>query len=254
MVDVFEQVEEELRSERYKRLARKWLPVVGAVLAVALVAALSWWGWDSYQTSRADKASVAYARGLQALQTNDTTAAEAAFAEAEKAGNGAYKALALQQRAGLAVMAGETTEAVALFDQAAKATRDPLLGDLSNYKASLILMDSATLEDLQARLEPLAKEGRPLRPFAQHALAMASLQHGKTSEARSAFVLLTLGQDVPDVIRQFAQNGIEAIDSGIAGNLGQISERMAQLPQPQAAPVGLGQSMGPQGPGTAPAQ
>ena len=34
MVDVFDQVEEELRSDRYKRLARTWLPVVGGVLLV----------------------------------------------------------------------------------------------------------------------------------------------------------------------------------------------------------------------------
>ena len=37
MVDVFEQVEEELRSDRYKRLARTWLPIAGVVLVVALI-------------------------------------------------------------------------------------------------------------------------------------------------------------------------------------------------------------------------
>ena len=36
MVDVFEQVEEELRSDRYKRLARTWLPVAGGVLLVGM--------------------------------------------------------------------------------------------------------------------------------------------------------------------------------------------------------------------------
>ena len=57
MVDVFEQVEEELRSDRYKRLARTWLPVAGVVLVVALVAALGWWGWDSLNSSKAAKAA-----------------------------------------------------------------------------------------------------------------------------------------------------------------------------------------------------
>ena len=64
MVDVFEQVEEELRSDRYKRLARTWLPVLGVVLVVALIGALGWWGWDSYQTSRASKGAEAYDRGV----------------------------------------------------------------------------------------------------------------------------------------------------------------------------------------------
>ena len=47
VTDVFEEVEEEIRSERLKRLARNWLPVVGGILLVALIAALSWWGWQS---------------------------------------------------------------------------------------------------------------------------------------------------------------------------------------------------------------
>ena len=41
MVDVFEQVEEELRSDRYKRMAKVWLPVVGGILALALIALIA---------------------------------------------------------------------------------------------------------------------------------------------------------------------------------------------------------------------
>jgi hypothetical protein len=81
VVDVFEQVEEELRSDRYKRLARTWLPVFGGILVLALIAALSWWGWQSYQTNQADKASAAYDRGMIALQADNPSGADAAFAD-----------------------------------------------------------------------------------------------------------------------------------------------------------------------------
>ncbi|RZJ18161.1 MAG: tetratricopeptide repeat protein [Brevundimonas sp.] len=234
MVDVFEQVEEELRSDRYRRLARTWLPVVAGVLAVALVAALAWWGWQSWQTSRADQASVAYDRGLEALESNNAAGAEAAFAEAAEKGGGAYKALALMQRAGLAVDQNKVTEAVALFDEAAKASRDPILSDPAALKAVYLLMDTATLPDIEKRLEPLVGEKRPLRAFAQEAQAMARLQHGKTAEARSVLVQLQLGQDVPDQVRQRAQAAIEAIDSGTAAALPAILKAQAALP---AAPA-----------------
>ena len=79
MVDVFEQVEEELRSDRYKRLARTWLPVAGGVILVALIAALAFWGWDSWQTSKADKASVAYDRGLVSIRPFFVTRKSALF-------------------------------------------------------------------------------------------------------------------------------------------------------------------------------
>ncbi|MDP2116219.1 MAG: tetratricopeptide repeat protein, partial [Brevundimonas sp.] len=129
MVDVFEQVEEELRSERYKRLARTWLPVAGGVLLIALIAALSFWGWDSWQTSKADKASVAYDRGLESLQAGNPVGADAAFLQAVNEGNGAYKAMALVHRAGIALDANRVPEALRLLDEAAGASSDPLLSD-----------------------------------------------------------------------------------------------------------------------------
>lgn len=232
MVDVFEQVEEELRSDRYTRLARTWGPVVGGVLLVALVAALGWWGWDSFQTNRAAKASVAYSRGLEAMEAGNASGARAAFVEAAQDGNGAYKALSLNQQAALALAENKADEAVKLFDEAAKASRDPLLADVARLKAAWLLMDidSTPLADIEKRLTPLTEEKRPLRPFAQQALAMARLQRGQAAEARSILVQLTLGQDVPDVIRQTSQSTIDAIDSGALANLSDILKAQRSLP------------------------
>ncbi|HEY1072124.1 tetratricopeptide repeat protein [Brevundimonas sp.] len=218
-------------------MARTWLPIGAGLLAVALVAALGWWGWQSYVTNQADKASVAYDRGMEALQANNPSGADAAFAEAAKSGNGAYKALALMQQAGIAVSANKTQDAVKLFDDAAKAAGDPIIADAAAIKAAFLLMDTASLDDIQKRLEPLADDKRPLHSFAQEALAMAQLQHGKTAEARQAFVQLQLGQDVPDDIRQRAQAGVQAIDSGTAAGLAAIVRAAIALPSPAAAPA-----------------
>ncbi len=218
-------------------MARTWLPIGAGLLVVALVAALGWWGWQSYVTNQADKASAAYDRGMEALQANNPSGADAAFAEAAKSGNGAYKALALMQQAGIAVTANKTQDAVKLFDDAAKAAGDPIIADAAAIKAAFLLMDTASLEDIQKRLEPLADDKRPLHAFAQEALAMAQLQHGKTAEARQAFVQLQLGQDVPDDVRQRAQAGVQAIDSGTAAGLAAIVRAAVALPAPAAAPV-----------------
>jgi hypothetical protein len=235
VVDVFEQVEEELRSDRYKRMARTWLPIGAGLLVVALVAALGWWGWQSYMTNQADKASAAYDRGMIALQADNPSGADAAFAEAAKSGNGAYKALALMQQAGIAVTANKTEDAVKLFDDAAKAAGDPIIADAAAIKAAFLLMDTAPLADIQKRLEPLANDKRPLHAFAQEAQAMALLQHGKTAEARQIFVQLQLGQNVPDDIRQRAQAGVQVVDSGTAAGLAAIVRAAVALPTPAVA-------------------
>ena len=240
VTDIFEQVEEELRSERYKRLARTWLPVLGGVLLLALIAALGWWGWQANETSRAGKASVAYERGIEALRSNDPAAAESAFQEAAQVGNGAYKSMALAQRAGLALAGNRTDEAIDLLDQSAKAIGDPLMSDSSAFKAALLVMDTdASYEDVEKRLTPLTREGRPFRAEALEALAMAQIQHGKTTEARATFVQLQLGQDVPDTIRQRAQAAIGMIDGGTLGGIGQVLEAQSAAPEivsPDAGP------------------
>lgn len=236
MVDVFEQVEEELRSDRYKRLARTWLPVVGGALLVALIAALAVWGWDNWQTSKADKASVAYDRGLESLQAGNPVGADAAFVQAANEGNGAYKAMALMQRAGIAVEANRIPDAVRFLDEAASASRDPLLSDPAAYKAALLAMDTETLAQIEARLEPLTGDDRPFSPFALEALAMARLQHGQTAAAREALVVLKNGLDTPEIVSQSAELAIAAIDSGAAANLKRIIDAQAAIPAP-VAPV-----------------
>lgn len=228
MVDVFDQVEEELRSDRYKRLARTWLPVVGGVLLVALIAALAWWGWQKMETSKADKASIAYERGLESLQSNNPVGADAAFTQAANEGNAAYKALALQQRAGIAVQANRIPDAVELLDEAAKASRDPLFADGAAWKAALLLLDTAPLADIEARLEPLTKEGRPFRAFARETLALAQLQHGQTAKARTTLVVLKNSLDTPQDMSQRADLTLASIDSGTAPNLKAIVDAMAQ--------------------------
>ncbi|QDH73451.1 tetratricopeptide repeat protein [Brevundimonas sp. M20] len=235
MSDVFEQVEEELRSERYKRLARVWLPIVGGVLVVALIGALAFWGWQSWETSKADKASIAMERGLESLQSNNPVGADAAFAQAAKEGNSAYKALALQHRAGIALDAGRDAQALAFLDEAAAASRDPLISGPAAYKALLLAMDIETLEQVTKRAEALSGDDRPFNAFAQEALALALLQHGKPNEAKAILVVLKNDIDTPPLVSQHAQIALDAIDSGGAANVQAIVGQMAAA-QAAAAP------------------
>jgi len=49
LTDLFDEVEEQLRSDRYRTLARKALPWILALLAAGLVAFLAVWGWQRYR-------------------------------------------------------------------------------------------------------------------------------------------------------------------------------------------------------------
>lgn len=235
MVDVFEQVEEELRADRYKRLARQWGPWAAGLLLLALIGALAYWGWDSMKTRKADEASVIYERGVQSLMADNPVGAAAAFAEAEKKADGAYKALSLIQLGGLAFMDNRFDEAIDYYDRASRASRDPLIADVALLKAVYVVMDTGTLEQVLARVEPLARDGRPMRAFALEAQWLSLIQHGKIKEAEDVLTSLQYDVAAPQSVRDRAQIGLSQIRNGTAQNIGAVVREMARIEAETAA-------------------
>lgn len=240
MVDVFEEVEEQLRSDRYKTLALKSLPWVSGVLLLALVGAVGYYGWEKHVEGSAAAASQAYEQAGVDLNKGDIGKAFLEYGEVAKTGTPAYKALALQQQAGIRLQQDKVDEAVKLFDEAAKVSPDLLFGDLARLKSAFALMDTAPYGEIEARLKPLTAEKHPYRAQAQEALAMAKLGAGKAAEARSDFQVLTLSPDATDGIRSRAQAAIALIDSGTAKSLPDIVKAAKALPPtPAGLPPGL---------------
>lgn len=219
MVDVFSEVDEQLRSEQLKTLLQKYLPGVLGGLAAVLLLALAYWGWTAYRQSVAEKASAAYAQGVDSLSHGDTAGAFVHFVATTKFSSPIYRSLALQQEAGVWLSQNKIAKAVDLLDQAAKAAPDPMVADAARLKAAYALMDTASFGDIEARLNPLADPKRPFSALAKEALAFAKLKAGMTSQARSDFVVLTLLASSSDDIRKRAQAAIGMIDDGSAQQL-----------------------------------
>lgn len=235
MSDVFEEVEENLRTERWIALAKRWWPVAAGIVAAVILVVAGFWFFDARKGWTGAEASQAYQRGIDAIEADNLSGAEAAFVEAEEAGNPGYRALALMQRAGLRVDRREFAEAVTLFDEAADVTDEPLLSDIASLKAAWILMDTASIEDLTVRLSPLTEDGRPFRYHAREALALARLQHGQGDAARQQLQALTLELDVPEPVRQRAQITLGLIDSGSAEAIPDIVAAAARVAETDAA-------------------
>jgi hypothetical protein len=230
--DLFEEVEEQLRSDRYRALALKALPWVLGLAAVALVAALGWWGWQTYTRKQDAKASDEYAAALDDMAQGRQPQAEKLWTEVSKSPSRAYKSLALMQLGGLALSDKKTPQAVKFFDQAADAAPDPIIGDAARLKSAFALLDTAPAKELEARLAPLMKDGRPYRAQAREALAFTKLMAGDMAGARSNFLLISQSLDAPPGARERAQAAINLIDSGSAKAIPQVVKAAAALPPP----------------------
>lgn len=254
MTDLFEEVEEQLRSERYRALFRRALPWVLALAAAALVAALAVWGWQQYRQQISDKASETYNAALEAASQGQGDRAVRLWGEVAKSQSRAYKSLALMQLGGLKMASGspaDTKAAVALFDQAADAAPDDLLGDAARLKSALAILDTAPFSELEGRLAPLMKDGHPYRVQAREALAFAKLMKGDTAGARTDFVVIGATLDAPDSARQRANAAVNLIDSGSAKMVpAAVKAALAAPPPMLVAPGGtpIGPAPQPQAP------
>jgi hypothetical protein len=232
VTDIFEEVEEQLRSERYVTLVRRGWPWVLGLAIALLAAALAWWGYSRYRDGQDARASEDYAAALDTLKAGDEAKAFTQFQAAAKTPSRGYKALALMQEGGIRMDQNKVQEAVALFDQAASAAPDLVIGDMARLKSAFALMDTAPYPAIEERLKPLTDAKHPYRAAAREALAMAELKAGKLKAARDDFVVIRLLPDAPDSMRQRAELAIAAIDSGSVASLPQAVVEAAKAPPP----------------------
>ena len=232
MTDFLEEIEEQLRSDRYRQLfIRGWPWAVGVAVA-ALLVTLAAWGYQTWRAGEDAKAAQAYASALATMQKGDLNGAFTQFGKAADTPSKGYKTLALMQEGGIRLQQDKTEEAVELFDQAAQAAPSPLLGDMARLKSALALMDTAPFAALQERLTPLMDSKRPYASAAREALAMAKLKAGRLQEARADFQVLQLLPEATRSQQQRAQAAILAIDSGAISNLPQAVAASRSLPMP----------------------
>jgi hypothetical protein len=235
VVDIFDEVEEDLRAERAERLLKKyaWLLIV---LAVAIIGgAAGWQLWNRYQARQDAAAGARYVAVQNALEqpggakASQITALDKIAASAPSG----YRTLARLRAAGLKADAGDTAGAVALWNEvAADGSADRLLRDLASLLASQRELDHGDPAQLEARLKPLAEPANPWSTLAQEQLAMLDLRQGKVDDARRKLQMLSFDIDSP--------SGLRARASALLAGLGpqdpgpQDQARKDQGPQDQA--------------------
>ncbi len=203
VVDIFDEVEQDLRAERAERVLKRygWLLVAAAVAVVGGVA-----GWQFWQHSLAqrDEAAAAGYIAVQNAVGQGTASAEQIGVLDQLAATApeGYRTLARLRAAGLKADSGNVAEAVALWNTvAADPKADPLLRDLASLLATGHELDRGDPALLQARIKPLAEPGNPWSALAREQLAMLDLRLGNADAARLALQVMSVGMDTPPGLR-----------------------------------------------------
>ena len=184
MSDIFTEVDEEVRREQFKKLWERYgnYVVAAAFLVVAAVAA--WRAYDYWETRRAAEAGAAYDSAARLAEEGKHSEAEAAFAKLVADGTAGYRMLA-RLREAAEIAERDPKAAVAAYDKIAGETSgQPLVSELASIRAAFLLVDTAKLDELTGRLEPLAQPSGTFRHTARELLALAAWRNRDTAALR----------------------------------------------------------------------
>ena len=211
MAEIFQEVDEDVRKERYEKLWRKYGNyAVGAALGIVLgtVAVV---GWRQYQTSQREAEGTRFEAALVlARDGRSAEAANAFMALAADAGAG-YRTLARFQAAAALRAAGDVDGSVAAYDVlAADSGASDDLRDLAALLAVQNLIDRIEGAELERRLEPLMADDNPWRYSARELAALSALSSGDVARAREGFTALADDATAPAGLRARAAEMLAA--------------------------------------------
>ena len=211
MPDIFDEVEEDLRAERMRRLLTRYAGVFLSLVLLAVGGAAGWQGWRWYQARQDRTAAQTYVTAmLEAEATGPTAAAAharalAAFDALARHAPPGYRSLARLHAAALQADAGHASAALALWDAvAADSDADPLLRGLASLLWASRQLDTGDPGLLAARLRPLAEPGGAWRTLAEEDLALLDLRQHRDAEAKRRLSALVKDTAAPGGLRQRA--------------------------------------------------
>jgi hypothetical protein len=216
--DIFDEVEEDLRAERAKKLLNRYgcLLAGAALLAVLAVAGVQGWRWWQ------DRAAMATAEGyLAAARSASETGTDAAvaarrFAAVAAQAPAGYRTLARLRAAALRVEAGERDAALAEWDALARdGSVEAHYRDLASVLWGIhALENDDSAAAVEARMAALAEGSGPFRASAAEIRALAALKRGETEAARRGLGTLARDGAVPEGVRERAGRVLSGIGGG----------------------------------------
>ena len=205
MSDIFREVDEEIRKERYASLWKKYGPyVIGAAVALVLGVA-GYQGWQQWQRSQAIEASNAYADAVAQAEAGNVEPALQQFGEMSEPGASGYGLLAAFREAELRAQQGDVEAAVGIWNRIAGSSGTPQpFGDLATIFAVQHRIDDGDPAALAQRLQPLAEGNGAFRWTAVELQAFLAREQGDSERAVELYRQIADASNVPPAQRQRA--------------------------------------------------
>jgi hypothetical protein len=206
---LFREVDEDVRQDEYKKLWSRFGKTIMAAIAAIVLGVGGYEGWKYYQKGEADKAAVVYLDAVKKANDGKFDDALGAFAAIKHTG---YAQLAKLREAAIQAEKGDAAKAIAAYEAiSADASSDKLLADVARIRAGYLMVDTATLDDLQKKLGAFTVADSPWRHNAREIVGLAAFRLKDFSTAERFMNEIFADAEAPQAIKQRAQVMLQLI-------------------------------------------
>jgi hypothetical protein len=184
VTDIFQEVDEEVRRERLKKLWERYGGHLIAGCIVVVIGVGAWRGYEWWQAKQAAQSGAIFEQAVRLAESGKHQEAASAFAKLSADGTSGYRVLARLREAAELAPTDRKAAIVAYDALATDNSVGQVVQDLAAVRAAFLLVDTAPYPEILKRLEPAAAADRAFRHSAREILALSAWKAGDMSAAR----------------------------------------------------------------------
>ena len=205
MSELFDEVDEEVRREQFKKLWDKYSLYIIAGMILIIAAVGGWRGYQYLEAKKAAEAGAAFDKAVELADANKHAEAEAAFADLVAKAPFGYRTLS-RLRLAAEIANRDAPAAAKMYDEIAA---DRSVGvadqDLARIRAAQLLLETASYPNMKVRLEAAAAPGATFRHTARELLALSAWRANDAAAARQWLDMIANDGETPPSLRSRAE-------------------------------------------------
>jgi hypothetical protein len=202
MSDIFQEVEEDVRRERYEQLWQKYGNYIITAAAALVIAVGGYQAWNTYDSNQRQQVSERYEKAQTIAATGKAAdQAEMEFAELSKSGYFGYATLSKFNLVTTYLAQNKREAAVALLRELVDSSNDTV-SSVARLRLAWLEADARPKPEIEAILQPLRAADNPWRFAAGEVLAYVELRTGSRAQAEADYLTLSQEPQASPALRQ----------------------------------------------------
>ena len=234
MSDIFQEIEEDVRRERYEQLWKLYGKYVIALATVIIAGVAGFQLWQRYDMAQRQRVSDQLQQTSQVVSSGNYVQAETELSALSKAAPSGYSDLAKLRLAGVYLAEGKRDQSVNLLRELT-AVSDPILSSAARLRLAWTLADASPKPELVTLLQPLMAKENPWRFAASEVIAYIDLKDGARTQAISEYQQIAQDPAAPASLRQRAGGISEFLKANPQGGVAP-PQTSAGAPAPAPSP------------------